>query len=61
MNDYTVYLNKTDEIVATGTSRKCAASLGLTLDSFYCMVSRVRRGKNQKYSVVTTEEDDSDE
>ena len=56
MNDYTIYLNKTDEVVAFGSSRECAKALGMSRDSFYSMVSRVKKGKNRKYSIVIKNE-----
>ena len=58
MKEYAVYLNKTDELLCFGTSRECAEYLGMTLDSFYCMVSRVKSGKNRKYSIVKEEDDE---
>lgn len=48
---YSVYLRRTDELICAGTSAECAAALGRSVDSFYCMVSRVRKGKNRKYEV----------
>lgn len=48
---YTIY-NKKDEVIARGNSVQCAMALDLTLDSFYCMISRVAKGKNKKYKVV---------
>ena len=48
---YTVY-NKNDEVIASGNSVICARNLGLTLGSFYCMVSRVKSGKNKKYRLI---------
>lgn len=48
---YAVY-DKNDEIIASGSSVMCAKNLGIKLKSFYCMVSRVKSGKNKKYMVV---------
>lgn len=48
---YTVY-NKQDEVIAHGNSIKCAEQLGMSIDVFFCMVSRVLKGKNKKYKVV---------
>lgn len=52
MYDYTVYLRKTDLPVAFGSARECAVALGLTLGSFYSMVSRVATGRYKKYVVM---------
>lgn len=49
---YTVYLSKTDEIVATGIACDCAKQLGKTLSGFYSMVSKNELGKHKKYSFV---------
>lgn len=54
---YTVY-NKNDEVIASGNSVICARNLGLTLKSFYCMISRVERGKNKKYMVIKEKQDE---
>ena len=46
---YTVYDNKTDDVIAFGTAAECAQQLQLSsVDSFYCLVSR----KRKKYTVV---------
>ena len=53
INYYTVYSNKTDEIVAFGTAEECTKQLGLaSIDSFYCLMSRNRSGKLHKYTVL---------
>lgn len=52
---YTVYNNKTDEIVAFGTAEECAKKLRLkSINCFYALVSR----NGPKYSVVKEERDD---
>ena len=64
INYYTVYLNKTEEIIASGTAEECARQLNTTTGVFYCIKSRAMSGKIKKYSVVTEryeyEEDDND-
>lgn len=55
---YTVHLNKTDEMIAFGTAKECAAMMGMGIWSFYNTVSRCRMGKNKKYSIVTEALDD---
>ena len=49
---YTVYNEKTDDIVACGTAVECAKAMKRSLASFYCTVSRNRSGKHHKYSIV---------
>ena len=49
MTWYTVYDASTEEVIASGTSPQCAQALGLTLNSFYCAVSRSRSGVQHKY------------
>lgn len=57
---YTVYSNKDDTVVASGTARECAKQLGLTLDSFRSFVSNTRSGRTKTFSVVV-EDDKSQE
>lgn len=52
MNYYTVYDKKTDEIIASGNARECANQMHRSVESFYCTVSRNRRGIYSKYVVV---------
>lgn len=52
-NYYTIYLKKTDAVVAFGNSEECAAMMNRSLSSFYCMVNRNRNGKQHKYIIVT--------
>lgn len=49
---YTVWLSKTDQIVATGTAEECAEQLGMTKASFYSLVWRAREGMRKKYTVL---------
>lgn len=61
---YTVYDNSTDfPLVVDGTAEECARILKRSRNSFYCMVDRVRKGKNKKFTVLTrmVDEDDLDE
>lgn len=53
MKYYTVYLRKTDEIIAFGTADECAAQLGLSgKNSFHCTASKSRNGKANKYEII---------
>lgn len=62
---YTVYDNKSDEIVAFGSSVECTKKLGLKdTEQFYAFVSKTRSGLIKRYSVVVedeTQNDDNDE
>lgn len=49
---YTVYIAKTDEIIASGIASDCAEQLGKTLNGFYSMVSKNTLGIHKKYSFV---------
>ena len=56
MKYYTVYLNKTDEIVAFGTAKECAEKLHLAdVEVFYATVSKNKSGILKKYTVVVDE------
>lgn len=55
-NYYTVYLRKTDELVASGSAEDCAAAMNQSVDSFYSMVCRVRKGTNRKYEIYIEEQ-----
>lgn len=47
--EYAVY-DKEDNLLMIGTARECTEYLGLTIDSFYCRVSKLRTGKaNGRY------------
>lgn len=54
MNYYTVYDNKTDEIVCHGNSKQVADFLGIKFDSLYYAITRQNNGrsKNPRYSIV---------
>ena len=58
---YTVYLNKTDEIIAVGDSAQCAKRLHTTVGSFYSTVTNCKKGKNFKYSIVIDDMADSED
>ena len=50
---YSIYDNKTDfPIVIDGTAQECARALKRSVNSFYCLVNRVRKGKNKRYAVL---------
>ena len=55
MNYYAIYDAYSGELLAEGNSEECRKKLGCSsLDSFYALANRSRRGINKKYRVVTT-------
>ena len=51
---YTVYDNRTDELVILdGTAEQCARAMGLTAGSFYSAVTRARNGKVKRWHIET--------
>lgn len=53
MNYYEVYSAITGELLAKGTARECRKQLGCaSLDSFYALANRSRRGVNKRYEVI---------
>ena len=53
MNYYEIYDRYSDERLARGTARECRKQLGCaSLDSFYALANRARRGINKTYRVV---------
>ena len=50
-NYYTVYERATDRVLATGTADECAGQIGVTVASFYCLVTRAPQRINGKYEV----------
>lgn len=48
---YTVYLRETEEVLASGTATQVAGALGMSMNTFWCTVSRCRSGKNRKYEI----------
>lgn len=53
MNYYEVYDAHTGDLLAFGNARECRKELGCaSLDSFYALANRSRRGINKKYRVV---------
>lgn len=50
---YTVYLRKTDEIIAFGTAEACAVQLGLkNSEIFRSIVSNARHGISHRYEII---------
>lgn len=49
---YTVWNNLNDEILANGTANQCAKNLNMALNTFWSIMSKTRKGKLTKYSVV---------
>ena len=52
---YTVYDNRTDElIILDGNAREAAAAMGVTFSSFYTIVTRTRKGILKKWAIEVT-------
>lgn len=59
---YSVYRNKTDTpIIIDGTAKECAAAMGVTLQSFYRTVSRQKKGRSQRVTVIWRFTDESED
>lgn len=53
MNTYIVYLARTGEKIASGTSRECAMTMGLSgVKSFNQVSANVKNGMNKKYKIM---------
>lgn len=53
MNYYEIRCAKTGVLLARGTAKECRKQLGCaSMDSFYALANRSRRGINSKYTVV---------
>lgn len=62
MSRYSVYNRKTDlPAYIGGTSAQCAASMGVTVDTFYCIFCRQRKGYPSKTWEIFVDEEDPDE
>lgn len=58
---YSVYDNKTDfPLVIDAPAEECARVLKCSRNSFYCLVSRVLKGKNKRYTVLRRFLDEED-
>lgn len=58
---YSVYDNRTDlPIVIDAPAEVCAAALKRSVNSFYCLVNRVRKGKWKRYTVIRRHVDEED-
>lgn len=51
MHWYTVYDRKSEQILASGWGARCAQALGMSMNVFWCTVSRCRSDKNHKYEI----------
>ena len=57
---YTIY-GKEDTVIAAGLAKECAYQLGITVPSFYTMVSKFQKGKQyERYSAIVVD-DNNDE
>ena len=53
MNYYEIYDRYSGELLARGTARECREQLGwASMDSFYALANRSKRGINKNYRVV---------
>lgn len=53
MNYYEIYDALTGEQIARGSAKECKEKLGCSsMDTFYALANRSRRGLNKKYRVV---------
>ena len=53
MNYYEIYDRYSGELLTRGNAAECRKALGCaSLDSFYALANRARRGINKKYRVV---------
>ena len=57
---YTIYRNKTDEIVAAGNMRECATQLGVKPSSMYSIISKNNKGKRKTYTIVFDDSSEAD-
>lgn len=58
---YSIYDNRTDfPLVIDATAEECAATLKRSVNSFYCLVNRVRKGKNKRYTIMRRHIDEED-
>lgn len=54
---YTVYEAYHDRLVVIGPARQCAAFMGMSIKSFYELVSRVKSGKVKTHCIVVEDLD----
>ena len=53
MKYYEIFSAASGKLLAMGTARECRRQLGCaSMDSFYALANRSRRGINSKYTVV---------
>jgi hypothetical protein len=50
-NFYIVRLRENDDLVVCGSSKECAAEMGMTMSTFYTTVSRSRTGQVKKWDI----------
>lgn len=56
---YTIYDNKTDEIIAFGSANQCIEKMKLkNRNTFFSMVSNVRTGKIKKYKIIVDDDEE---
>lgn len=52
MKWYTVWDNRTDDVLACGTSKDCRQMMGLSESAFKSLAHNVKTGKNNKFSIL---------
>lgn len=58
---YTVYDNRSDEILFTGSAQECAKHMGIKLSSFYYAISRQKSGRIKHPRLFIYKERDNSE
>jgi hypothetical protein len=59
---YSVYDRKTDTpVFIHGTARECAKAMGVTRNSFYCYMTRNRRGEPCRYDIYVDDKEDEED
>lgn len=54
---YTVYDKRTSEYICEGTAIECAKWLGYaSVNCFYCIVCRAKKGEHKKYEIYEVKE-----
>lgn len=54
---FVIYLNATDEVVASGTRKECRDIMGMSENTFNSTMCRCKKKKNKKYTFVEIEEE----
>lgn len=60
LRTYTIYLKKTDCIIASGTAEECANQMGRSVGAFHSLVSRANRRKTKRYEIYIYDGDEEE-